>query len=78
HHVDEAAAERQLRRLGATKAARDQHKVDAALAELVRVARTDENLMPPTIEAVRVRATKGEIVRALRPVFGSYVETPVF
>ena len=78
HHVDEAASARQLARLAATRARRDQAKVDEALAELVRVAKTDENLMPATIEAVRVRATGGEIVNALRPVFGKYVEQPVF
>jgi methylmalonyl-CoA mutase N-terminal domain/subunit len=44
----------------------------------VRVAKTDENLMPATIEAVRARVTAGEIVNALRPVFGAYVEKPVF
>jgi methylmalonyl-CoA mutase N-terminal domain/subunit len=78
HHVDEAAADRQLRNIAATKARRDPHEVEAALAEVVRVAGTDENIMPATIEAVRVRATGGEIVRALRPVFGTYVEKPIF
>ncbi len=78
HHVDEAAAARQLERLAATKARRDGAKVQAALAELARVAASDENLMPATIEAVRVRATGGEIVNALRPIFGVYVEQPVF
>ena len=78
HHVDEAASERQLQRLAATKARRDPAKVEATLAELVRVAKTDENLMPPTIEAVRARVTAGEIVNALRPIFGTYVEKPVF
>ena len=34
--------------------------------------------MPATIAAVRARATGGEIVRALRPVFGTYRETAVF
>ncbi|MHB8146788.1 MAG: acyl-CoA mutase large subunit family protein [Vulcanimicrobiaceae bacterium] len=78
HHVDEAAAQRQLDRLVATKRRRDQAKVDAALAEVVRVAKSDENIMPATIEAVRVRATEGEIVNALKPIFGVYVEKPVF
>jgi methylmalonyl-CoA mutase cobalamin-binding domain/chain len=78
HHVDEGAAARQLARLAATKARRDRAKVEAALEELVRVARSDENLMPATLAAVRARATAGEIVNVLRPVFGSYVETPVF
>ena len=43
-----------------------------------RAAAGDENLMPATIEAVRARATGGEIVEAVRAVFGSYVETAVF
>ncbi|MCA1644810.1 MAG: methylmalonyl-CoA mutase family protein, partial [Chloroflexi bacterium] len=38
----------------------------------------EHNLMPPTLEAVRARATGGEIVNALRDVFGRYVEAPVF
>jgi methylmalonyl-CoA mutase N-terminal domain/subunit len=34
--------------------------------------------MPATIEAVRARATGGEVVETLRAAFGSYVETAVF
>ena len=34
--------------------------------------------MPVTIEAVKARATSGEIVARLRAVFGAYVEKPVF
>jgi methylmalonyl-CoA mutase N-terminal domain/subunit len=78
HHVDEEAANRQLARLARTKAKRDGAAVAAALEEIVRVARTDENLMPATIAAVKARATGGEIISALRPIFGTYVETPVF
>ncbi|MBV8423694.1 MAG: methylmalonyl-CoA mutase, partial [Candidatus Eremiobacteraeota bacterium] len=78
HHIDEAASQRQLDRLARVKTTRDKKKVDAALAELVGVAKTDENLMPPTIEAVRARVTGGEIVNALRPIFGTYVEKPIF
>jgi methylmalonyl-CoA mutase cobalamin-binding domain/chain len=78
HHADEGAADRQLAQLAATKSKRDGAAVERALAELVRVARTDENLMPATIEAVRVRATEGEIINALKPLFGVYVEKPVF
>ncbi|MBV8151342.1 MAG: methylmalonyl-CoA mutase, partial [Candidatus Eremiobacteraeota bacterium] len=78
HHVDEAAANRQLARLAAVKKSRDEAKVQKALDALISVAKTDENVMPATIEAVRVRATGGEIVNALRPIFGKYVEKPVF
>ena len=73
HHVDEGAAERQLARLAAMKAKRDGTKVAAALAEVVRIAKTDANIMPATLDAVRARATGGEIIKALRPVFGAYV-----
>ena len=37
-----------------------------------------DNLMPAIIDCVRARATEGEIVEALRDVFGTYRETPVF
>jgi len=78
HHVDEAAAARQLERLRKTKANRDNAAVRTALEEIVRVAQTDENIMPATIAAVKARATGGEIINALRPIFGTYVEKPVF
>ena len=34
--------------------------------------------MPATVDAVKKKATMGEIVNALEQVFGRYVETPVF
>ena len=43
-----------------------------ALAELRRVAETDENIMPATIAAARAGVTTGEWAQALRDVFGSY------
>jgi (2R)-ethylmalonyl-CoA mutase len=52
---------------------RDQAAVDAALAELARVAEDpSENIMPATIAAARAGATTGEWSQALRDVFGSY------
>ena len=55
------------------RAERDQPRVDAALAELARVARDDrENIMPATIEAARAGATTGEWSQTLRAVFGEY------
>jgi (2R)-ethylmalonyl-CoA mutase len=47
--------------------------VDDALAELARVARTeDENIMPATIAVARAGATTGEWAQTLRDVFGDY------
>ena len=58
--------------LAKRKAGRDQAAVDAALARIEAVARTDGNLMPPIVEAVRAYATVGEICHLLRGVFGQY------
>jgi (2R)-ethylmalonyl-CoA mutase len=54
------------------RASRDQAAVDAALEELRRVARTDENVMEATLGAARAGATTGEWAQALRDAFGSY------
>jgi ethylmalonyl-CoA mutase len=52
---------------------RDRAAVDAALAELGRVARDEgENIMPATIAAARAGATTGEWAQTLREVFGEY------
>jgi (2R)-ethylmalonyl-CoA mutase len=52
---------------------RDQDAVDAALAELARVAANDgENIMPATIAAAKAGATTGEWAETMREVFGAY------
>jgi ethylmalonyl-CoA mutase len=57
----------------AWRAGRDQAAVDAALAELARVAAgTEDNVMPATIAAARAGATTGEWSRTLREAFGEY------
>jgi methylmalonyl-CoA mutase N-terminal domain/subunit len=64
--------------LARRRAARDQGKVDAALAELERAAATDENLVPWLVDAARVEATVGEMAAALKRVWGEYTEPPRF
>ncbi len=46
--------------------------VSEALAELRRVAASDENIMPATLAAARAGVTTGEWAGALREAFGSY------
>ena len=73
--VDPAVEAEQIEAVRRWREERDQPRVDAALAELARVARSedpDENLMLPTIEAARAGATTGEWAATLREVFGSY------
>jgi len=54
------------------RSGRDQAAVDATLAEVARVAGTDENIMPSTIAAARAGATTGEWATTLREAFGDY------
>ncbi len=62
----------QRRRLEETKSGRDASAAGGAL-EAVRAAATDgRNLLPPMIEAVKRRATLGEISDVLRELWGEY------
>jgi methylmalonyl-CoA mutase, N-terminal domain len=61
----------QCERLAAERNRRDGRRVAQALAD-VRAAAAGTPLMPPIIEAVRARATIGEISDALRAEWGSY------
>ncbi|HEX4114646.1 MAG TPA: protein meaA [Solirubrobacteraceae bacterium] len=73
--VDAAVEAEQIEAVRKWRAERDQQAVDAALAELARVAaeeHSQENLMVPTIAAARAGATTGEWAHTLREVFGSY------
>ena len=79
HKIDPETEKRKIGMLQEVKSARDEDAAQKALATLTEVARDhDANLMPATIDAVKARATMGEIVNALEGVFGRYVETPVF
>jgi methylmalonyl-CoA mutase, N-terminal domain len=68
----------QVSELTARKAARDAPAVQAALARLVAVARTEENMIPAMLDACRVEATLGEICDALRQEWGEYREPARF
>jgi (2R)-ethylmalonyl-CoA mutase len=70
--VDPQVEVQQREAVAAWREARDQGAVDAALAELARVAQGDENIMPATIAAARAGVTTGEWARTLRDAFGEY------
>jgi methylmalonyl-CoA mutase N-terminal domain/subunit len=79
HKIDPETERRKIEALRRIKSERDGDRVREALDRLRETAREESgNLMPPTIEAVRARASMGEIVKALEDVFGRYTETPVF
>jgi (2R)-ethylmalonyl-CoA mutase len=71
--VDPEVEAQQRAAVQSWRAERDRDAVDAALAELARVARDDgENIMPATIAAARAGVTTGEWAQTLREVFGEY------
>jgi methylmalonyl-CoA mutase N-terminal domain/subunit len=70
--IDPEAEERQLKRLGEFKASRDQERVAERLDALRDVARGEGNLLDPIKDALRDRASIGEVCGAMRDVFGEY------
>jgi methylmalonyl-CoA mutase N-terminal domain/subunit len=68
----------QNRVLGERRSARDKAAADAAVARMVEVARTDANMLPAMLDAVRAEATLGEICDALKAEWGSYAEPARF
>lgn len=67
--------EKQIARVREVRRMRDAAKVKNALEKLRAVARTDENLVPSLLEAVRAYATVGEICDVFREEFGEYKES---
>jgi (2R)-ethylmalonyl-CoA mutase len=70
--VDPEVDASQRAALARWKETRDSAAVDAALAEIDRVARTDANLMAASIAAAHAGVTTGEWANTLRQVWGEY------
>jgi methylmalonyl-CoA mutase N-terminal domain/subunit len=64
--------------LSARRQTRDDDAARAAVARMVEVGRTEENMIPAMLDAVRAEATLGEICDALRAEWGSYTEPARF
>jgi ethylmalonyl-CoA mutase len=70
--ADPEAEKSALDSVAAWKAQRDESEVAEALAALAEAAKTDANLMKPTLAAARAGATTGEWAGTLREVFGEF------
>ena len=73
--VPSTVRDEQVERLKEIKASRDTAAVEKALADLVKAAEGDGNLLEAALPAVRARATVGEISDAMEKVFGRYTAT---
>jgi methylmalonyl-CoA mutase N-terminal domain/subunit len=76
--VDPAIGDEQCARLARLRAERDQAEVDRLLEEVRSAARGTDNVLHPMREALRARATVGEVSDALREVWGLYTPADVF
>jgi methylmalonyl-CoA mutase N-terminal domain/subunit len=76
--IDEKVAKEQVEKLLKIKNERNNKKLENTLNKLKEAARGTENLMPYIIDAVREYASVGEIINALKEVFGTYHEDSIF
>jgi methylmalonyl-CoA mutase, N-terminal domain len=73
--VDPESEREQVERLKAFKANRDQQLVEQRLEELRETARGSDNLLPSIRQALKDRASLGEVCGAMQDVFGKYAPT---
>ena len=77
--IDPEVESKQVARVQAVRARRDDSAVRSALDALHEAAADPaRNLMEPLLECARAHVSEGEIVERLQQVFGSYREVPVF
>jgi methylmalonyl-CoA mutase N-terminal domain/subunit len=72
HHLDPAAEKRQIERTARVRAGRNPEEAERALSAVRETAAGAGNLLVPMREALRARATIGEICNVLREEFGMY------
>ncbi|KAB1196397.1 MULTISPECIES: methylmalonyl-CoA mutase [Haloferax] len=70
--VTEEEEQKQVESLEAVKDDRDAEAVENALEDVRAAANSDENLIPPIVEAVKAYATVGEVCGVLREEFGEH------
>jgi methylmalonyl-CoA mutase N-terminal domain/subunit len=78
YELDAEGRDTQLKRLSQVKAERDAAAVAEALAALSRSAAGSDNLMHRLIDCANVYCTVGEMVSALKAVWGEFQQPVVF
>jgi methylmalonyl-CoA mutase, N-terminal domain len=76
--VDPQIEIEQCERLAALRKERDKDAVQRALDALRAAAQGTANVLPPMREALKLRATGGEVAHALRDVWGIYTPPDIF
>jgi methylmalonyl-CoA mutase, N-terminal domain len=78
YELDAEGRDLQLKRLSNVKAERDSAAVESTLAALSRSAEDTDNLMHRLIDCANAYCTVGEMVSALKAVWGEFQQPVVF
>ncbi len=76
--ISDKTQKQQSKHLKKIRLERDDEKFQKSLKNITKACKNGNNLMPPLIEAAKSLATLGEIVQAMKPVFGEWKEGSVF
>ncbi len=76
--IDEAVPRQQVARLRKVRRTRNKAAAMRSLADLRKAAQDDRNLMPYLLKSVKAYASLGEIMDALKDVYGEYQEPVTF
>ena len=76
--IGKEAEENQINAINELKRTRDEKLVEQKLADIKTACSGNDNIMPPIIEAAKAYATLGEIVTAMKDVFGEWQESSIF
>lgn len=76
--IDPELQEQQCRSLTKLRESRDGGKCQDSLNEISRIASNGGNLFPAVLSAVKAEATLGEIIGAMKEVFGTYMAASGF
>ncbi|TMA27187.1 MAG: methylmalonyl-CoA mutase [Deltaproteobacteria bacterium] len=72
--IDESVSREQIERLQAVKRSRNSREAQEKLRAVEEACRSEKNLMPPVLEAVKAYCTLGEVCDVFRKVWGAYRE----
>ncbi len=73
--INMSVQEQQIKSLHRIKKERDNLAVKKYLEKLEKIAKTEKNIMPAILDAVKCYTTLGEICNSLRSVFGEYKDS---
>ena len=76
--IGKEAEETQLNAINNLRKSRNNEAVKIALDDIRKACKNNSNIMPPIINAAKTYATLGEIVNAMKDVFGEWQESSIF